>query len=42
MSVRITGHGDLDKAAGLQQAAFDHFERGMERARRGGVIAAHD
>ena len=42
MAVGIAGNADLDDAAGLQQAALDHFDRGMERTGRRREIAADD
>ena len=42
MAVGIAGDADLDDAAGLQQAALDHFDRGMEGTGRRREIAADD
>ena len=42
MAVGIAGDADLDDAAGLQQSAVDHFDRGMEGTGRRREIAADD
>ena len=42
MAVGIAGDADLDDAVGLQQAALDHLDRGMEWARRRRAIAGDD
>lgn len=42
VALRVAGDADLGNAARLHEAALDHLDRGMERAGRGGAIAADD